>query len=66
MGVQLQQRCGTHWLDAPVSGGVGGAEQGSLAIMVGGDAAQLDQVRSVLAAYSAARHPDGGGQGLAK
>jgi 3-hydroxyisobutyrate dehydrogenase-like beta-hydroxyacid dehydrogenase len=52
MAAQLQQRCGAHWLDAPVSGGVGGAEQGTLAIMAGGQAAQLDRVRPVLAAYS--------------
>jgi 3-hydroxyisobutyrate dehydrogenase len=34
-------------LDAPVSGGVVGAEAGSLAIMVGGEAA-LDRVKPVL------------------
>lgn len=49
---QLDALCGAQWLDAPVSGGVGGAEQGTLAIMAGGDAALLDEVRPVLAAYS--------------
>lgn len=49
---QLDAQCGAQWLDAPVSGGVGGAEQGTLAIMAGGDAALLDKVRPVLAAYS--------------
>ena len=49
---QLDAHCGAQWLDAPVSGGVGGAEQGTLAIMAGGDAALLDEVRPVLAAYS--------------
>src|SRR5262249_40185139 len=37
-------------LDAPVSGGVGGAEAGTLAIMVGGAAADLDEARPELAA----------------
>lgn len=32
---------GGHFLDAPVSGGVEGARQGSLSIMVGGDADDL-------------------------
>jgi len=35
-------------LDAPVSGGTAGAEKGSLSIIVGGDAATLQQVRPVL------------------
>src|SRR5262249_34232289 len=41
---------GIRFLDAPVSGGVGGAEAGTLAIMVGGAAADLDEARPVLAA----------------
>jgi 3-hydroxyisobutyrate dehydrogenase len=36
------------WLDAPVSGGVVGAEAGSLAIMVGGEVADLERVRPIL------------------
>lgn len=48
MAAQLAQRAGMSWLDAPVSGGVVGAEAGSLAIMVGGAAADLERVRSVL------------------
>jgi 3-hydroxyisobutyrate dehydrogenase-like beta-hydroxyacid dehydrogenase len=39
---------GVAVLDAPVSGGTPGAEQGTLTIMVGGDPAVLDQVRPVL------------------
>ncbi len=38
-------------LDAPVSGGSEGAERGTLSIMVGGDAAQLERARPVLAAF---------------
>ena len=37
-------------LDAPVSGGTRGAEQGTLTIMVGGDAHSLEKVRKVLEA----------------
>jgi 3-hydroxyisobutyrate dehydrogenase-like beta-hydroxyacid dehydrogenase len=39
---------GVSVLDAPVSGGVKGAEAGTLAIMVGGDAAALEKVKKVL------------------
>lgn len=48
MAAQLAQRTGMSWVDAPVSGGVVGAEAGSLAIMVGGAAADLERVRPVL------------------
>ena len=41
---------GLRFLDAPVSGGVGGAVAGTLAIMVGGEAADLEEARPVLAA----------------
>ena len=34
---------GAHWLDAPISGGSEGARLGTLSIMVGGDAAQLER-----------------------
>ena len=48
MAAQLLSQTGMAWLDSPVSGGVVGAEAGSLAIMVGGEAADLERVRSVL------------------
>jgi len=41
------------FLDAPVSGGVEGAKNGKLSIMVGGDAATLARAQPVLAAYGA-------------
>ena len=41
---------GMRFLDAPVSGGVGGAAAGTLAIMVGGDAGDLAEARPALAA----------------
>jgi 3-hydroxyisobutyrate dehydrogenase len=43
---QVEAR-GAHLIDAPVSGGVRGATDGSLAIMVGGAAALLDRARPV-------------------
>lgn len=39
-------------LDAPVSGGQAGAEQGVLSIMVGGDQSDYDQVSAVIDAYA--------------
>ena len=39
---------GADFLDAPVSGGDIGAREGTLSIMVGGDAAALERVRPVL------------------
>ncbi|AFY18397.1 NAD(P)-dependent oxidoreductase [Pseudomonas sp. UW4] len=48
MAADLAGRAGMGWLDTPVSGGVVGAEAASLAIMVGGDAQDLERVRPVL------------------
>ena len=39
---------GVNFLDAPVSGGTIGAEQATLAIMVGGDQKVFDQIKDVL------------------
>jgi 3-hydroxyisobutyrate dehydrogenase len=41
---------GVHVLDAPVSGGVWGAQRGSLQVMVGGDEAIYNEVKDVLRA----------------
>ncbi len=43
---------GVGFLDAPVSGGVEGARNGKLSIMVGGDASDLEKARPVLEAYA--------------
>ncbi|HEY3797052.1 MAG TPA: NAD(P)-dependent oxidoreductase [Caulobacteraceae bacterium] len=56
---------GVAFLDAPVSGGQAGAENGQLAIMVGGDAAAVERARPVIGAYAkAVQHmgPPGAGQ----
>ena len=44
---------GVAFLDAPVSGGTSGAEQGTLPVMCGGDAGTLERVRPVLATFGA-------------
>ncbi len=61
------QALGVDYLDAPVSGGTIGAENGTLAIMAGGDAAQFARAQPVFAALGRATHvgPTGAGQ-LAK
>ncbi len=52
MAARLAER-GIAFLDAPVSGGVTGAEQGKLTVMVGGDGAVLERVRPVLDCFGA-------------
>jgi 3-hydroxyisobutyrate dehydrogenase len=47
LGAELKAR-GIHLVDAPVSGGVKRAEDGSLAAMVGGDAEAIDRVKPLL------------------
>ncbi|KVU80111.1 NAD(P)-dependent oxidoreductase [Burkholderia ubonensis] len=44
---------GVGWVDAPVSGGVPGAQAGTLAVMAGGRADDLDAVRPLIDAYAA-------------
>ena len=59
---------GIGFLDAPVSGGQSGAEQGTLAVMAGGRAEDFERVRPVLEAYARTARllgPAGSGQ-LAK
>ena len=52
VAARLKER-GLRFLDAPVSGGVAGATAGTLAIIVGGDAGDLEEARPVLAAMGA-------------
>ncbi|MGH8119240.1 MAG: NAD(P)-dependent oxidoreductase, partial [Gammaproteobacteria bacterium] len=54
-----------HFLDCPVSGGVEGARNGTLAIMAGGDEKMLERARSALSAIAsniAYIGPSGSGQ----
>jgi 3-hydroxyisobutyrate dehydrogenase len=64
----LAARGGRTFIDAPVSGGQAGAENGQLTVMAGGDAAALERVRPVLDVYSKAitRIGDSGAGQLAK
>ncbi|MCU1721322.1 NAD(P)-dependent oxidoreductase [Pseudomonas sp. 5P_5.1_Bac1] len=48
MAARLKAASGMSWLDTPVSGGTPGAEAGTLAIMVGGEADDLARVRPAL------------------
>lgn len=56
---------GAEWVDAPVSGGSEGAENGTLSIMVGGDANSIARAKPFMEAYgSSITHvgPTGSGQ----
>jgi 3-hydroxyisobutyrate dehydrogenase len=46
---RLERACGMGLVDAPVSGGTVGAEQGTLAIMAGGRPEQIERARPVVA-----------------
>ena len=48
MAARLQAATGMAWIDAPVSGGPPAAEQGTLAMMAGGDAAVFERVKPLL------------------
>ena len=61
----LAQASGKAFVDAPVSGGQAGAENGTLSVMAGGDAHAVERVRPVLEAYAkGVKHigPAGSGQ----
>jgi 3-hydroxyisobutyrate dehydrogenase len=45
IAARLKAANGIGWIDAPVSGGTMGAEEGTLAVMAGGDAADIERVR---------------------
>jgi 3-hydroxyisobutyrate dehydrogenase len=64
LAAAVQER-GADWVDAPVSGGSEGAEKGTLSIMAGGSAANLERAMPYLEAYgSSITHvgPIGAGQ----
>jgi len=48
LAAEFARRCGIAFVDAPVSGGPGAAEEGRLAIMAGGDEAVVEAVRPVM------------------
>lgn len=57
---ELMLAAGGEFIDAPVSGGVEGARNGKLSVMVGGEASVLERVRPVLECYAARINHMGG------
>jgi len=51
---ELAKGKGLRFLDAPVSGGQAGAENGKLTVMVGGEQAAFDQAKPVIDSYARA------------
>jgi len=65
IAARLKAANGMNWVDAPVSGGTKGAGEGTLAVMAGGDAADIERIRPyVLAMARRLTHmgPTGAGQ----
>jgi len=65
IAARLREKNGMGWIDAPVSGGSKGAEEGTLAVMAGGEAADIERVKPyVLAMARRLTHmgPVGAGQ----
>lgn len=55
LAIELSEQChkqGVHFIDAPVSGGQAGAENGALTIMCGGEQAVFDRVQPVMDVYA--------------
>jgi 3-hydroxyisobutyrate dehydrogenase len=64
---QTAADAGARFLDAPVSGGVQGAEAGTLAVMIGGDEASVKKVTPLIETYAGnVFHvgPSGSGQAI--
>jgi 3-hydroxyisobutyrate dehydrogenase len=62
---RLKEINGMRWIDAPISGGSKGAEEGTLAVMAGGDVSDIERIRPyVLAMARQLTHmgPTGAGQ----
>lgn len=44
--------CGGSWVDAPVTGGIDGARNGTLSVLAGGEAADVERVRAVVMSFA--------------
>ena len=58
---------GVHYLDCPVSGGVEGAERGTLSAMIGGDESAFESARPIIECFAAELNymgPSGAGAGM--
>ena len=66
MAQRLARDHAMGWVDAPVSGGTVGARAGTLAVMAGGSAAEVERVRPVLMSFAGrVTHMGGVGCGMA-
>ncbi len=52
MARELAEATGAEWVDAPVSGGVAGAEAGTLVVMAGGSPGCVERITPILSAVS--------------
>jgi 3-hydroxyisobutyrate dehydrogenase len=52
LAARLKAANGASWIDAPVSGGTKGAEEGTLAVMAGGDGGDIERVRPYVLAMA--------------
>ena len=52
MAARLKRERGMDWVDAPVSGGAAGARAGTLAVLAGGRAQDVERARPVLASFA--------------
>jgi 3-hydroxyisobutyrate dehydrogenase len=48
MAARLARETGMRWVDAPVSGGPGAARDGTMTVMAGGEAADIERVRPLM------------------
>ena len=53
LAARLHDQAGVEWVDAPLSGGPGPAEEGKLTVMMGGEAGPVEAARAVLGDLSA-------------
>jgi 3-hydroxyisobutyrate dehydrogenase len=49
MAARLERETGMHWVDAPLSGGPGAAREGTMTVMAGGEPADIERVRPLMA-----------------
>ncbi|MBL8670102.1 MAG: NAD(P)-dependent oxidoreductase [Alphaproteobacteria bacterium] len=62
---RFKDETGGDWIDAPVSGGIPGVRNKTLAVMAGGDAAAFERVRPIVMSYAGRftlMGPSGAGQ----
>jgi 3-hydroxyisobutyrate dehydrogenase len=48
MAARLRRETGMGWVDAPVSGGPGGARDGTMTVMAGGEAGDIEAIRPLM------------------